>query len=111
MDRPVSTQDLAAVFTDILGRDIIVRGLPWPLLNLLARPVGMFSERVSDMRAMIEYSTPASTSRTRRRRRRSSARSLRSRTHCAVTPPTLVSWRPLGDPVADGEHGLPLVVT
>ena len=55
MDRPVSTQDLATVFTDILGRDITVRGLPWPLLNLLARPVGMFSERVSDMRAMIEY--------------------------------------------------------
>ena len=55
MDRPVSTQDLAAVFTDILGRDITVRGLPWPLLNLLARPVGMFSERVSDMRTMIEY--------------------------------------------------------
>jgi uncharacterized protein YbjT (DUF2867 family) len=55
MDRPVSTQDLAAVFTDILGRDITVRGLPWPLLNPVARPVGMFSERVSDMRAMIEY--------------------------------------------------------
>jgi hypothetical protein len=35
--------------------------------------------------------------------RRSSATSRRSRTRCADTPPTLVSWRPLGDPAADGE--------
>jgi uncharacterized protein YbjT (DUF2867 family) len=55
MDRAVSTNDLAAVFTQILGRDVTARGMPWPLLSFVARPVGVLSERVADMRAMIEY--------------------------------------------------------
>jgi uncharacterized protein YbjT (DUF2867 family) len=54
-DRPVSAQDLADVFAGILGRDIAVRSIPWPLLNAMARPVGLLSERVADGRAMIEY--------------------------------------------------------
>jgi uncharacterized protein YbjT (DUF2867 family) len=54
-DRPVSAQDLADVFAGILGRDIAVRSIPWPLLNALMRPVALLSERVADGRAMIEY--------------------------------------------------------
>jgi uncharacterized protein YbjT (DUF2867 family) len=54
-DRPVSAQDLAAVFSGILGRDIAVRSLPWPLLRAVTRPLALISERVSDGRAMIEY--------------------------------------------------------
>jgi uncharacterized protein YbjT (DUF2867 family) len=54
-DRPVSARDIAEVFAGILGRDIAVRSLPWPLLNGLMRLVGLFSERARDGRAMIEY--------------------------------------------------------
>jgi uncharacterized protein YbjT (DUF2867 family) len=54
-DRPVSATDIADVFADFLGRDIAVRSIPWPLLGAVTWPVGMLSERVKDMRAMIEY--------------------------------------------------------
>jgi len=54
-DRPVSAQEIADIFAGILGRDIAVRSLPWPLLSVLMRPVRLLSERVRDLRAMIEY--------------------------------------------------------
>jgi uncharacterized protein YbjT (DUF2867 family) len=54
-DRPVSAREIADVFADILDRDIAVRSLPWPLLSLLLRPVGLLSERARDGRAMIDY--------------------------------------------------------
>jgi uncharacterized protein YbjT (DUF2867 family) len=54
-DQPMSAQEIAAAFAAILGREIRVRSLPWPLLSGLMRPVGLFNERVKDGRAMIEY--------------------------------------------------------
>lgn len=54
-DRPVSTREIADVFADLLGRDMAVRSLPWPVLSAMTWPVGLFSERVRDTRAMIEY--------------------------------------------------------
>ena len=54
-DRPVSTREIADVFADILGRDIAVRSIPWPLLSAVTWPVGLVSERVNDTRAMVEY--------------------------------------------------------
>lgn len=54
-DRAVSTEEIADMFADLLGRDIKVRSIPWPLLSGLMRPMGMFSERVRDGRAMLEY--------------------------------------------------------
>jgi hypothetical protein len=50
---PTCTTRRRTVFADILGRDIAVRSLPWPLLNVLTWPVGLLSERVRDGRAMI----------------------------------------------------------
>jgi uncharacterized protein YbjT (DUF2867 family) len=54
-DRPMSAQELAAAFTDILGRDVAVRRIPWPILSALMRTVGLASGRVKDFRAMFEY--------------------------------------------------------
>lgn len=81
-DRPVSARDIAEVFAGILGRDIAVRSLPWPLLNGLMRLVGLFSERARDGRAMIEYFHTGSVHR-RRRGAGGGVRCANSRGHVA----------------------------
>ena len=54
-DRPVSTQEIAALFSRLLGRDTKVRTIPWPLVSGAAGLIGLVNPMIRDVRAMLEY--------------------------------------------------------
>jgi uncharacterized protein YbjT (DUF2867 family) len=55
MDQPISAKDMAAIFSKLLGHEIKVRSVPWPLVSAVMQVIGLFSPMVRDGRAMIEY--------------------------------------------------------
>jgi uncharacterized protein YbjT (DUF2867 family) len=55
MDRPVSQQDVAELFTTILGRDVRLRTPPWRLIRAGMGLGGLFNPFLRDGRAMIDY--------------------------------------------------------
>ena len=54
-DRPVSTAEIAGVFSRLLSRPIRVRTIPAPLLHGAAGIVGLFAPFARDAVAMIDY--------------------------------------------------------
>lgn len=55
MERPMSYIDLADAFSGLLGRDVTVRAIPWPVVDATMRLAGAFSARARDFRAMFAY--------------------------------------------------------
>lgn len=55
MDRPISTKDIAGVFSKILNREITVRAVPWWLLNGFFKLGGLLSPTAGDFGGMFEY--------------------------------------------------------
>lgn len=55
MERPLSTDDMAAVFSKLLGREIQVRTIPWWLLKSIFTMMGVFNPFIQDGGAMFEY--------------------------------------------------------
>ena len=83
-DRAVSQQELAAVFSRVLGHEVRLRAMPVGM-RLVFALAGVFSERARDMRSMGRYfETGKYTSRTRACRRSCSDPSRRSRTRPAA---------------------------
>jgi uncharacterized protein YbjT (DUF2867 family) len=54
-DRPVSQQEIAALFAAILGREIRLRTPPWRLIRAGMALGGLFNPFLRDGRAMIDY--------------------------------------------------------
>jgi NAD(P)-dependent dehydrogenase (short-subunit alcohol dehydrogenase family) len=54
-DVPVSTNDVAALASRLLGREVRVREVPWPLINAGTAVVGLFSTMVRDMRPAFRH--------------------------------------------------------
>jgi uncharacterized protein YbjT (DUF2867 family) len=54
-DRPVSLREVAAITSDLVGRRISVRAIPWPVLNTALGVVGRFSEQAAETRQMVKY--------------------------------------------------------
>jgi uncharacterized protein YbjT (DUF2867 family) len=55
MDRPISQQEVAEVFSAILGREIRMRTPPWRLIRAAMNLGGLFNPFLRDGRAMIDY--------------------------------------------------------
>ena len=55
MDRPVSQQEVAELFTTILGREIGLRTPPWRLIRAGMCIGCLFDPFLRDGRAMIDY--------------------------------------------------------
>lgn len=54
-DVPVSTNDVAALASRLLKRQVRVRKVPWPLINAGTAVVGLFSPMVRDMRPAFRH--------------------------------------------------------
>jgi nucleoside-diphosphate-sugar epimerase len=54
-NRPLSMGEVARISSDVLGREIRVRTVPWWLLNLVLGAVGRFSGQAADIREMVRY--------------------------------------------------------
>lgn len=54
-DRPVSPADMAGIFTRLLGREIVVKALPWPVFAAATGIIGLAVPKVRDLRAMLSF--------------------------------------------------------
>lgn len=54
-NRPLAMEEVAQISSDVLGRQVRVRTVPWWLLNLVLGVVGRFSEQAADIREMVRY--------------------------------------------------------
>jgi uncharacterized protein YbjT (DUF2867 family) len=54
-DRPLSMGEVARISSNVLGREIRVRTVPWWLLNLVLGAVGRLSGQAADIREMVRY--------------------------------------------------------
>jgi uncharacterized protein YbjT (DUF2867 family) len=54
-DHPLSMREVARISSNVLGREIRVRTVPWWLLNLVLGAVGRFSGQAADIRKMVSY--------------------------------------------------------
>ena len=55
MERTLASRELAAEFSKLLGREVKLRTIPWPLLSGLMRVAGVFSANIRGFRALLAF--------------------------------------------------------
>ncbi len=55
MERPLSFRDLSTEFSRLLGHEIKLRTIPWPLIGTGMRAAGLLSHKIRDFRALLAY--------------------------------------------------------
>lgn len=83
-DRPVSYQQIAALFAAELGKPVKIRHIPWPLLSVGMRVLGAIDSRSEEAARCSRSSRPADSSPTPRLMSSSSALCPPPRTPSAV---------------------------